>query len=663
MGNISNVYSLSKSLSTVKQTITPKIILLNVYEIEHVINDNQSNVILFNLKDTDHDNIVFQKIKKSLPKTNLVCIHEGLNLDDKYHLLNKGIRYLSKKKFTEISANEFAKWIQHDNFKILIVEKTVVESLEYEKHFSKIGFKVKTISTDIDILESIKYYQPDLLLVDTDLNEIAGDELVKLVKKSPENLSLPIVFLSEKISQKSQEDIVNVGASTILTKPIKKELLVSTIIECIQVNLFHKLEIQSIIEIPQDNYHKIDDLEHQYLHDFILNNSTNKSASIIWLSISNSKSIQKKCGLSGYNKLCSEVLSLLPIDSVNFSSIRDIAEGVFVFSSVDLSREEAKSWVEKTQQWLSNNHFLINKNEINVTFKSIILSEIPKKSNIELLLYDAERLLVDDSKEASVITFLSEGDEQKHYYLIKTKLENAIRESNFKWLYQSIISTQDETKEIFQLLLRVNSSNGKELKTKDYIKVANQAGILKVLDRYTLKHAIEMIKQGDNINILRHVLINQLIGDFESISYRKKILSYIENSDLPKNRLVFQFRQEMVKNHTSLLHELGKELNKANIIICLSEFDASSAAWSIAKAMNAKWLRVKPFDLHSDSMHKQKPEYIGNVIKKAQSLGFKVMVPNVDSAGLIANIWALHADFIQGNFIQKPVNDLKYIEN
>jgi EAL domain-containing protein (putative c-di-GMP-specific phosphodiesterase class I)/CheY-like chemotaxis protein len=662
MDSISNIYSLSKNLTTMKQMVSSEIILLDENNIDSQITDSPSNVILFDFQKSKKDNQLFNKINNQISKSNLVCIDDELDSNDKYFLLNNGIKYLSGKKFTEISSKEFSDWIQHDEFKVLMIEDNIIDALRYEELFETTGFKVKTILTNIEILESLKFYQPDLLLVNVNLNNIAGDELVKLIKKVPENLSLPIVFLTEEISKETKNNIIKVGASDILIKPVENEVIISAIINCIQVNLFHKLEIETTKTVPQYTYFKVKNPEKKYLTRFIFENSNNSEASIIWLSIANHDSIQKKIGLSGFKNLCVELLDKLPNFNVNYCSKKIISEGVFAFTSKNLLRNDAKNWVEKIQSWLKTNHFSKPNKEFKISVKAIILSEIPKKSNIELLFYEAERLLI-DKKENPNILFLSEGEDQKHYYLIKTKLENAIRENNFKWLYQAIIATEDESREIFQLLLRVNTSTGKELKTNDYIKVANQTGLLKILDRYTLKHAIYMINKGEQSNIKRHVLVNQLIADYESASYRKKILSYIQGLKLPKDRLVFQFRQDLLEEHTSLLHEFGQELRDVNITICLSEFDATPTAWSIAKAFNVQWLRVKPFDLDSNTMHKEKPEYIGNIIKKAQSLDYKIMVPNVDSAGLIANIWNLHADFIQGNFIQKPVSNIKLIEN
>jgi len=78
-------------------------------------------------------------------------------------------------------------------------------------------------------------------------------------------------------------------------------------------------------------------------------------------------------------------------------------------------------------------------------------------------------------------------------------------------------------------------------------------------------------------------------------------------------------------------------------------------AWNIAKTLDVHWLRIKPFGLHTTNIKEQNDikeqnlNYLGNVIKKAQSLEYKVMVTNIDSAKLTANIWKLNADYIEGN--------------
>ena len=657
---ITHIYSLSEQLMTVNQELSSDIILSGDNDLQSILTNKNTNVVIFNWSSFDAIKMIINTDIND-QNTQFVCIEKDINSEDRYFLLNYSIKFLSTDNFFKISANDFIHWTKLEKYKVLMLEDDIVQALNTEAAFKSASFQVKTIQTNIEVLESIKFYQPDLLLIVLNLEDISGDEFVKLIRKNPENLSLPIVFLSSDFSEESKQKVLNVGADEVLLKPISNENLISSLIKRMQSNFFQQLDISEEIPESKSIYHTISDVEYDNLINFISNNKTNRSASIIWIKISNKLSLQKMFGLSGFKNLCQDFLIQLPMLNVNFSLKFTISEGIFAFASDNFPRGQARQWANDINQWLTTNYFSIRGKEFNIRIQALILADLPMKSNNDLLIYEVERLLINPSSN-KFVTYIAEGEDQKHFYLIKRELISAIKSKNFKWLYQSIINTQDEKQEIFQLMLRVKTKEGKDLKGLDYIDIANKTGLLKLLDRFTLIHAIRMIENGENKNIKRCVLLNQLISDYESKKHRAKVLSGIENQNLPKNRLIFQFRQDMTQEHTSLLSELGKELRQVNILICLSEFDASPMAWNIAKSLNVHWLRLKPFDSKSASLHLNSSEYIGKVIKKSQNLGYKVMVSNIDSADLTANIWNLNADFIQGNFIQAPVTDLRYIE-
>lgn len=660
MKKTTNIYSLSSELTTINKDMSSNIVLITIEELTSSLTNQDKNIVIFEWSSIAEINKIIDGIV-NIRNTQLICIWNNLSPEGHYYLLANKIGLLSKNNFINIKQSDFIHWSHHDKYKILIVEDDIIQALSNETSLKKADIIVKTIQTDIEILESIKFYQPDLILIVLDLEEIAGDELVKLIRKNPENLSLPIVFLSLEQSEEAKQKVLNVGADEILNKPISEELLVSTLVERIQNNFFQQMHISQELPDSKTRYHFVIDNQHDRLFRFISDNKQNKSASIIWIKVTNKLALQKKIGLSGFKNACKEFLALLPMFNVSFSLKLTVTEGIFAFASEELPRGSVSQWVEEVQQWLENNYFSVRDKEFNLNIQTLILSDIPMKSNQEILIYEAERLLLNPKTHHS-ITFIAEGEDQKHFYLIKKELLHAIQLQNFKWLYQAIICTDNDSIEIFQLMLRVITRDGKELKSLEYIDIANQTGLLKLLDRFTLEQAIKMILDGEQQSIHRSVLLNQLISDYESKDYRDKTLADIRNKNLPKGRLIFQFRQDMTEEHTSLLSELGKELGQVNITVCLSEFDGSPMAWNIAQSLNVSWLRIKPIDSKSSLLNLKSPEYIGIVIKKAQRLGYKVMVPNIDSADLTANIWNLHANYIQGNFIQAPVSDIKYIE-
>ena len=652
-------YSTSKTLVNANANLSDNIKFIDISGLETLIKISE-RTILFKWKsiETILDIIKRKKIHKN---SRFICIDNQLEPHERFQLSSNGIKFINIQNFINIDNYKFTNWSVHEKFKVLVVDDKYIEGLEYESTFIQAGIDVKNIHPDIEILETIKHYQPDLLFMVLNIDEIAADEFVKLIRSDSEYLILPIVFLSNKINKEAKQKILDVGADEILFNPIHIHNLTYKLIDRMQKHYFQMLNIKEQSHTSNSIYHTVKDVEHEKLVEFISDGKNNDAATIIWLKINNKQLLQKKFGLSGFKNLCEDFLIQLPMFHVEFSFKLIISEGIFALASEELPREQANHWVDNVHHWLTNNYFTVRNKEFSLVIQAFILTHIPKKANNELLIYEAERLLV-SPKSNQIITYVSEGEDQKHFYLIKTKLENAIKAKDFKWLYQSIISIYDDKKEIFQLMLRVLTNDGKELKSIDYLDIANQTGLLRLLDSYTLEYAIRLIEHGQENNNHRCILINQLISDYESDQHRNKILDKIKRQNIPAETLVFQFRQDMTEEHSSLLSELGKELRDAGITLCMSEFDASPTAWNLAKTLDVHWLRIKPFSLQSTTLLENNPDYLGNVIKKAHSLGYKVMVPNIDSANLTANIWKLKADFIHGNFIQAPVSDIQLID-
>lgn len=82
--------------------------------------------------------------------------------------------------------------------KILILDDSEI-SLEMEKFVLEArGHRIETAMNLIEFDERLKTFQPEMILVDVEMPDIAGHELVRLLKESVETERIPIVLFSAK---------------------------------------------------------------------------------------------------------------------------------------------------------------------------------------------------------------------------------------------------------------------------------------------------------------------------------------------------------------------------------------------------------------------------------------------------------------------------------
>jgi len=655
-----NIYTLSKQLKSLNATIDNDIKIITFGELINQVDKSHALCVLF------EERHILEVLKitniREFKETRFICVGKNMSSEDRLILLNTNIEYITPSKFKEINNSFFYVDCDRKLLKVLFVDDDEDQALIIESVLNKANIVVKTITKGEEVLETLDNFEPDLILMDLYLDGITGDKLVMIIRKEPKYRLLPIVFLTSDTTIESRMRVLNAGADDLITKPINPELLVSVLKNrmlrnCIaDINTPKKTQnilIENKRSEETRKSHTVD-VQQASLEQFFSENIENIDAAIAWLRVTNKHDLQSRMGFAGFNSLAEKMFTHLPEPETGFVIKSQLADGVFVVGCKDCGYDGIVKWAKNLQKWLSINYFSIQNKNFYFKINTIILSQIPEKSDKEFLLESAEKLLIDPIDQ-EVITSIGQGVEEKQFNNLKNQIENAIKTRNFQWSYQTIISTEDENQEIYQLLMKINTRSGKELISKDYLDTAIKTGLIKVLDRFTLEHAIRIIRDGEQKGVQSRVLLNQVLSDYTSVDIRNQKLDIVKKLSLPKESLIFQFTQQDVLEHKSALRDVGMSLTHAGIVSCLSNFDCSAIAWSTARKMNVKWIRIHLIDENDSILSSENPNNLAKIVRKAHVLGYKVMVSKVENATLAADLWKIKVDFLQGHFIQEPV--------
>ncbi len=137
---------------------------------------------------------------------------------------------------------------------ILIVDDSEIIRKTLSKSLSDKGFEVVQASDGIEALEKIKSEHIDIVLSDVEMPNMNGYELCKKIKKDNNTNFIPVILTSTLSSGLFIDRGFQAGADEYLPKPIKIDLLISTI-----NNIFSEID-----EVNRGNILFIDDKEFFY---------------------------------------------------------------------------------------------------------------------------------------------------------------------------------------------------------------------------------------------------------------------------------------------------------------------------------------------------------------------------------------------------------------
>ena len=129
----------------------------------------------------------------------------------------------------------FENQINRSDYKILIVDDVVSNVLLLKILLTNEKFKVCTASNGNMCIEQAKKEKPDLILLDVMMPDLNGFDAAVILKKDPETLDIPIIFLTALNNPSDLVKGFQVGGNDFLTKPFNKEELVMRVMHQIQL--------------------------------------------------------------------------------------------------------------------------------------------------------------------------------------------------------------------------------------------------------------------------------------------------------------------------------------------------------------------------------------------------------------------------------------------
>jgi len=103
--------------------------------------------------------------------------------------------------------------------KILVADDEKINIDFFQVMLTKLGFSVEVAYNGEEVLEKVKEFAPDLILLDLLMPKLSGFQVAEILKKNNETKDIPIVVLSAVSDIKDKVDMLELGIDDYITKP------------------------------------------------------------------------------------------------------------------------------------------------------------------------------------------------------------------------------------------------------------------------------------------------------------------------------------------------------------------------------------------------------------------------------------------------------------
>lgn len=147
--------------------------------------------------------------------------------------------------------------VQTEKRHIVIVDDEPV-NLELAENALEGEYKLTKLISGMQLLTFLTRVRPDLILLDVQMPEMNGYEVITRIRENPETRNIPVIFLTGQDSLASEKKCLMLGAKDFIRKPFDSDVMLARIHSQIDLYLY-RTGLENIIV---DKTQQISELQH-----------------------------------------------------------------------------------------------------------------------------------------------------------------------------------------------------------------------------------------------------------------------------------------------------------------------------------------------------------------------------------------------------------------
>ncbi len=234
-------------------------------------------------------------------------------------------------------------------------------------------------------------------------------------------------------------------------------------------------------------------------------------------------------------------------------------------------------------------------------------------------------------------------------------VKKSIEENRLKLVYQSIASLEGDARQHFDVLVRMMDENGKELHASEFLPAAEKYGLMKNVDRWVLTRCLGIIAKrggGKEAPSLFIKVSEDSLKDGEG--YVAWVTELLKTYPLKNEEFVFEIQESILQNHVRKARDITQALSNLGAGIAIDHFGTSANSVQLIEHLpKISYLKFHP-SYTQQFNDKDLQRRMAQLMEVAKQKKIKTIVSHVEDANVMARLWQMGVNYIQGYHVQEP---------
>lgn len=518
-------------------------------------------------------------------------------------------------------------------------------------------------------IDAVLKEKPDLLLLDLNMPDVDGFEILKTLRSREDTQFLPIIVLTSSTDADKKLRTLELGATDFLPKPVDP----SELILRLRNTLNAKAHLERI-----EHYDSLTGLPNRKLLRNRLGNAlekckeSNSEIALLKVAINRLKNVNESFGTKFGNLVLKEAARRLS----NVLRLEDFVindTGAQIDNEIShldtnefcilITRSATADVIEKIAKRIQtafSEPFFVDGQEIFLTINIGIVLALRDGSETDELLKNLD-VTTDHAKQQGINNHHFYSEELNQFsaarFQLETDLQKALAANELEIYYQPKISTANGMLIGAEALLRWNHPVHGKVSPTEFIPLAEELELILSIGEWTLTEACKQCMMWQEMGLHPfNVSVNVSPLQFTRQDFYQVLVNALQESKLDAHNLTLEITESMLQDSTQSTIELLRSIESLDAAISIDDFGTGYSSLSSIKNLPISELKIDRSFIADITESTDSAAITKAIVAMAASLGLKVVAEGVETRQQFDFMEALNCDLIQGYYFSQPLS-------
>lgn len=237
-------------------------------------------------------------------------------------------------------------------------------------------------------------------------------------------------------------------------------------------------------------------------------------------------------------------------------------------------------------------------------------------------------------------------------------LKQAFKDNRFRLFAQPIHALEPAKYALpfshYEILIRMYEEEGNIIPPDEFIPVAENYGMMPVLDRWVVKDVIRQLKVVKEQTPIPVFAINLSGTSLDDEAFLGFVLDEINKAKIDPRMLCFEITEQVAISNLKLAEKFIETLREMGSSFSLDDFGTGVSSYGYLRSLNVDYLKIDGIfikDILSDDVARA---MVQSIVQVGHTMGLKIIAEYVENDEIVEILRMMSIDYGQGYGISRP---------